>query len=499
MTCVGGSCACQSGETECDGRCVDLEKSRANCGACGNRCAELETCEEGVCFSDADDDCGGRASDVEISRVSLFQSVEAVLYDGSNVVEPGARDVDVIEGKEALVRVHVKLGPGFVPRQLSARLQLETSGTSALLFKKKQITGDSRQNDLNTTINLAVPASAIQADSTFHVELVECGADTRPNSGVTRVPETGTAELGARRTGNIQVSFLPIRYNNQLPDTSAEAIQKYADEVMKQFGVTEVVTNVLPEFGNYSGPVDMDALLDEVLAKRSSDKPTREIYYYGLLRSHASVDEYCEDDCTLGIAYIPERSAQFRVGLGVAYGDATSHGTFAHELGHNLERQHAPCGDPDDPDESYPYSEALIGKWGYDGFAGQLKSPSDFFDLMGYCEPTWISDYTFNGINDVIASLHKSASRARLAARTWESLRVTPTGVRWSSALTLDVPPEKVASEAIVYDASGAEIDRVEAYRFESSEGRGYRLLVPPAEPGWYAIGLSGDVALPYP
>ena len=69
--------------------------------------------------------------------------------------------------------------------------------------------------------------------------------------------------------------------------------------------------------------------------------------------------------------------------------------TIAHELGHNLNLFHAPCGDAGGPDPEYPYPDGSIGAWGYDLLEGRLVDPSTP-DLMGYCDPAWISDYNFN-------------------------------------------------------------------------------------------------------
>ena len=69
--------------------------------------------------------------------------------------------------------------------------------------------------------------------------------------------------------------------------------------------------------------------------------------------------------------------------------------TLAHELGHNMSLRHAPCGGAIAADMAYPYNGGAIGAWGYDFEQERIVSASLYKDLMGYCEPEWISDYHF--------------------------------------------------------------------------------------------------------
>ena len=69
--------------------------------------------------------------------------------------------------------------------------------------------------------------------------------------------------------------------------------------------------------------------------------------------------------------------------------------TIAHELGHNMDLNHAPCGGPTGLDRGFPYPDGSIGSWGYDfEGGGTLVSPGRP-DVMAYCGPRWISDYHF--------------------------------------------------------------------------------------------------------
>ena len=85
-----------------------------------------------------------------------------------------------------------------------------------------------------------------------------------------------------------------------------------------------------------------------------------------------------------GVAVLPGRSSF----------SLPSARTIAHELGHNMNLQHAPCGTTGDA--SYPYPDGSIGVWGYDfRDGGSLVRPARP-DLMSYCFlDQWISDYSF--------------------------------------------------------------------------------------------------------
>jgi hypothetical protein len=88
--------------------------------------------------------------------------------------------------------------------------------------------------------------------------------------------------------------------------------------------------------------------------------------------------------------------------------------TIAHEMGHNLGRNHAPGCNSDGADTRFPYPNTGVGVDGYSlgertrgvphlpNAPGPFKSKAMFKDVMGYCYPTWISDYTWNAFADRI-------------------------------------------------------------------------------------------------
>ena len=100
-------------------------------------------------------------------------------------------------------------------------------------------------------------------------------------------------------------------------------------------------------------------------------------YYMGVLR---------DGDQGGGLAFRPG-------GASVAVLDPE---VIAHELGHNLDLRHAPCGDPARVDPDYPHTDGIIGVWGYNYDDRRLTwVVPETRDLMSYCSPKWISDYSF--------------------------------------------------------------------------------------------------------
>lgn len=101
-------------------------------------------------------------------------------------------------------------------------------------------------------------------------------------------------------------------------------------------------------------------------------------YYYGVVR--VSRPAYG------GLGYI---ALPVSVGL-------TSSAIYAHELGHNMNLLHAPCGTATGFDRAYPHNGGSIGIWGFDAARERLLDPDVYNDVMGYCGNRWISDYHVN-------------------------------------------------------------------------------------------------------
>jgi hypothetical protein len=97
--------------------------------------------------------------------------------------------------------------------------------------------------------------------------------------------------------------------------------------------------------------------------------------------------------------------------------------TVAHEMGHNLGRNHAPGCNASGVDDRFPYPSTGVGVDGYSIPEAAFKSRTRFKDVMGYCYPTWISDYTWNAFAARVRLVSEFTGAGMTTAREERSLR----------------------------------------------------------------------------
>ena len=186
--------------------------------------------------------------------------------------------------------------------------------------------------------------------------------------------------------------------------------------------------------------------------------------------------------------------------------------TIAHELGHNMSLDHAPCGGHDGLDGGYPYPDGSSGVWGYDfDGGGRLVHPGRP-DLMTYCGPEWVSDYHFTNALRYRLVDEGPPTVAAIAARS-QSLLVwggigADTVPYLEPAFVVEAPPA-LPDSAGAYDVMGRTADGGALFTLSfgmpervDGDGSSSFAFVLPVRSGWEALasitltGPGGSVTL---
>ena len=344
------------------------------------------------------------AQNITIDPITMLQAIEVPIMTGGNPAPAG--DIPLIALRDSVLRIFVTPGNDWTPHSITARARVVTTspfGTTAQVFSAAAIvTSTSQESDITSTIQIPIPGVSLEMGSSVTVVLNDTTGDPPDIAqSYARWPADGSlADLGVRDGGDrLRVMIVPVQYggdgSHRLPDTSDAQIESYRERFYSLYPTAEVDITVhdpwawnsliSPTGGGFSN------ILQAFGQLRSSDMPDPDVYYYAAFEPAPDFQSYCGGGCITGLSPI---GAPYSVGIGFT-GDATSQ-TAVHEVGHAHGRYHAPCCGAGSPDPAYPYAGGFDGVWGYDTFNKVMVDPMKNTDMMGYCSPSWISDYHYN-------------------------------------------------------------------------------------------------------
>lgn len=357
---------------------------------------------------------------LSLRAITISQTHELPLMAAGVEVVPDERPAPLIASKHALVRAFVDVEAGFVERPLLGVLDLKTPKVTRTLVSERTLTQSSLQDDLTTTFVFNVDAADLGLASTYRVRVLE--VDTTP---LAQYPADGYHQLGARALPAFELVVVPFISNGFAPLLGAAELTGLRQRLLALFPSTDVRITVatpvtLPYVVNGDGD-GWDDALDLIYQLRADAAPSHDVFYYGAMAPDTSFGSYCNSDCILGFSNLAEESdIDSRGSIGITVfqdgsGAKDAWDTVAHELGHAMGREHAPCGIPDlsDTDRDYPYTNGTLGGiYGYDFDLGRLVKPRPAKDVMSYCSPVWISDYTYRAIYERLDYIASESFRA---------------------------------------------------------------------------------------
>ena len=319
--------------------------------------------------------------------VSCAVPVEATAYltQASQSLD---HPVPLVAGEDALLRVFLKVNektdipvpPIRASFYRGGGIVYVADASGALSY----LPASFDEKTLTAAANVRVPGSVVIPGIEVVVEIDPYKTLDSSLGIAGRIPEAGRIALDVRELPTFDLTLVPYLWVDGPDHSVLSAIDGLTPESdlmrptrdllpINDFQLTvhaPVWTSVDPVSDNVSvlGPE-----LDAVYAVEGETG-----YYMGIFRAVGP------QGGLQGIAFVP----------GYVSLSILDPFVIAHELGHNLNLFHAPCGGAGGPDPYYPYEDGSIGVSGYDMVSGSLVSPQTW-DLMSYCEPMWISDYSF--------------------------------------------------------------------------------------------------------
>ncbi len=426
------------------------------------------------------------ATDISITEIAIFQGVKIPLMKVGEAATSAY--ASAVGGRPGVVRVYVKLEQGFTARSLTAELTLRSAdGTDTIRESQMTVSQNSTESSLSSTMNVTLTPEEIAQGSSFKVRILN-SEDAAPQDGTrAQYPQdSSVASFNAVSSGKLRVKLVPVRYDadgsGRLPDTSAAQVERYRTAFLEQYPVTDVEVTVRDAVAwtsaisaNGSG---FDNILEEMVYVRANDRPSSDVYYMGIFAPTSSFQKYCGGGCVTGLSGLvfDATDSQGRASVGIGFSGSDSAETSVHEIGHAHGREHSPCGTGGS--RTYPYANGAIGSWGYGILSKKLYSPTSYSDFMGYCNPTWVSDYTFGALLTRVRAVSPLTKGIALPGGEYRFVQVSPEGdLRWGRTVTLPAAPTNTPTTIRTVESSGA-IRNVTGYYYPFAERDGGYMLV---------------------
>lgn len=415
---------------------------------------------------------------ITIQRVELNQGVGIDIARDGVWLDGPQRVANVVGGRGSIMRAFWSLPDDWTPRTMEARLHLRyPDGEQTVAPYQLEIAGPADPANLATgAFGWLLDPDQLRAGTEFRVTLWEVGEGPKIEDPVEATE--GWSEVGVEAApAEMRVTIVPVIYMNEngcstdMTMLTEAQYDGFATYLADQNPLQEVFLTIRDEPiirpNVINDPSNFFSTLQQL---RIDDGAPPNEYYYALY-----------DDCggasgTLGAApsdNVPptKEASGGRVAAGRWFSAAQApitYSTFVHEVGHTQSFAHAPCGAdgnmPAAPDPAYPYNGGIIGVWGVNSRTLKAYGPDSAFDYMGYCDPSWVSDYRWRRAFDQIRTLtswdYESSATPPTPGHTLQGLLYQDGSQEWWTTLSAAVPStEAVASNVTLQLEAAPSVD----------------------------------------
>lgn len=335
---------------------------------------------------------GGGGIAIYLPAIHKPTDLSISAFEATQAIQSASNSVPLVTNRATVLRVYTQTSSGDSVANTTVTLSASRGGTSlgSISAGPRTASGASSRANLSSTFNVLLPANWLSGS-------VLIQASTNNGGSFSRTFVFNTVP-------DLKVVIVPVNYTHTPSGQTflGTRTDHISDWIMRAYPIDAINVSIRDEHLSFTGNLDSYpdvapwvSLLNAVTSLKVLDTASESTVYYAYLPFSCGWFD-CNGGGIAGIGWIGQR-ASVGIDFGTSAGDIEDTGILAaHEIGHNFGRLHAPCR-VSEPDSDYPYAGASIGEYGLDiqGSVATLKTPTTHVDMMSYCQPEWLSDYTY--------------------------------------------------------------------------------------------------------